>query len=799
MIGKHLKRIILITLVYLVNSYPGPIVHGQPKPQRQAEGVDLILMIDESGSMGGYGAHPIPNDPHNKRNELLHVILPYIVESVYRGSVFRVSVVEFGARYGKSTRWRPTVTLSMYKIKKPVTGESRSDYLQRVSTELDHLRRDRTRGESDHGAALELVLKEIGQYKSKPVTPPIGQIGTTNREVVVFLITDGMPYVSGQDGKPIPPAQLKKEIQDKVKGLPASDTILFSFGINDADDYWDKGYGNFWDLIATATSDNKKNRGHAQKLNNDKELFVQILPLITRYTNPPGLEIIHGDTLDCPPYLKSLQFIVEYPRSHMKVSQCVEITQPDQTLLNTSNAKEMKLNAFIDVPNPIGGVWRFKRLDPDVKLMVKKNFEKLTFLSPASPIHMRSSHHIKFKAPTGTGPNNTFQPLPKCPLQARVIIRTPQNTKDVLNADIPHTAPGEFVSKTPYQFQHPGEYKVEFEATVTSGAGTPLVVMSSDIEKIQVSDSTPLEMKLEEPTGNAHSSIAHVKQEFVFGFYTDNGQKNVPLKDALNTNDKIDAVAEVMDTASKLTIEKADFKLSPKNGNLAGTADLNLSWMELLKILSGKRMLKVTVKIDQRHIDPSYFLVVPQTQTRLYEFSRKLGEGILTYVLIALAILLLVFLAVWLIYLFSRHQCSDEVPELVFRQENSLDAQDGYEKKIVVDKPKIRFKRGDIAFIVPESTELWKPELTIKRNCIDQGVAVTIEYEKFGKTNGIRKNIFHAMLEKLKIRKANPDKELNRKATLQTRFPRTPYKHHMEEFRDTGMVFELRVQGKTSY
>jgi hypothetical protein len=798
MIERHLKSIIVILLTGLI-FFSVPVLCGQTPGPRQAEGIDLILMIDESGSMGGYGEHPKPNDPHNKRNELLHNLLRYIVESAYRGNVFRVSLVEFGSRTGSSARWRPKISLSTYKIQQPATGESRSDYLQRVSQELAHLRKDRTRGYSDHGAAFELALKEIKNMKSNAVIPPLGQSGTNHRLIVVFLITDGLPFVKDRDGRPIPAAQLKQEIRQKITGFPARDVILFAFGLNDVDKYWDElGFGTFWDLIASTTSDNNNNKGYAQFINDHTKILEQILPVLTRYTNPPGLEIIKGDSFDCPPYLKSVQFIVEFPRSYMKVPQCVEIFQPDKNPLNTANAAEMKVSATIDVPYPLGGVWRFKRKAPDVKLMVKMTYQRVSYVAPLSPVHMRSTQPIKFKA-SGPGPNNSFVLLTNFPLQSRVTIRTPNNTRDILNAELDSGQPGVFTSKTPYLFQDKGEYRTQFEASVISGAGSPLVVLKSAVEKIQVTGSTPLELVMEEPGSKVHSSFGTVKEEFLFGFYTDNGEKKVPLQDVLKPNQTFEAVLEVMDASDNLSIKKTNFQLTPGDNSLTGNVKMGLPLMEMIKILTGDRSANITVKLDQRHIKDTYFLVVPQNTSKLYEFNRKLGEGFLVYLLLVVGLLILAAAVVWLLYLFSKHECSKDVPVLVYRQESGLVEEDGFTRSIVVDKPRIHYNHGDIGFNVPESSEMWKPELTIKRHCVDEGVAVTVEYEKLGKTPADKKSILRAFMEILKIRKPDPDRERTRKVTMTTRFPQHPFIDRIKELKDTGMIFELRIQGKNNF
>lgn len=796
MIVKYVKSTAVIILLCLF--IPAAAVYGQAQAIKQAEGVDLILMIDESGSMGGYGEHPHPNDPHNKRNELLHIMLPYIVESSYRGNVFRISLIEFGSRTGSSARYRPAVTLSMYKIQQPATGESRSDYLQRVSQELAHLRADRTRGYSDHGAAFQLAVNEIGKLKNIPLPPPIGQSGTNHRLTVIFLITDGLPFVKDANGTPIAAARLKQEIKQKISGFPGQDAVLFVFGLNDADKYWDElGYGTFWDLIAATTSDNKQNKGYAQFVSDHKKIVEQVLPVLTRYTNPPGLEIIKGDTFDCPPYLKSVQFVIEFPRSHMKVSQGVEIIQPDQTPLNTANAKEKKVYATIDVPYPLGGVWRFNRKDPDIKLMVKKTFQQVQFVGPVSPVHMRSNHAIRFKA-SGSGPNQTFAALPNFPLQAIITVTDPNNRKDTLNAAQDPNQPGVFVSAKPMQFQDAGEYLIQFEASVISGAGTPLTVLTSANEKIQVTNSTPLELMMEEPDSKIRSTTGSLDENFSFGFYTDNGNTRVPLQDVFNGSQQVDATLEVLDASGNLVIAKTDFSLKPENDKLTGFAQLDLGLMELFNIITGDRTARITAKIDQRHIKGSYFLSTPQNPNKLYQFQRELGAGMLLYLFLIAGALIILMLAAWLLYLFSKHECSKDVPLLVYCQESGLVEDDGFTRTILVDNKKIHYRNGDFGLTVPEHGS-WTPEITIKRNCTDEGVAITLEYERFGKTPADKKSVFRAILEKLHIRKADPDNERMCTVNMQTRYPRTPFIHRIEELKDIGMIFELRIQGKEGY
>lgn len=784
---NHFKSMTVILLFFLAFFS----THGQTA--QQAEGIDLILLIDESGSMGGYGEHPQPNDPHNKRNELLHIILTEIIESAYKGNVFRVSVIEFGSRHGAAARWQPQVTLSMFKFQEPKTGESKSDYHQRVSAELAFLKNDRTRGYSDHGKALDLALQEMNKMDKHPVPVPLGQVGQTQRLKVVFLITDGMPYVRSRDGSPLPAGTLKREIREIVRNFPPQKAILFIFGLNAADKYWDDlGYGDYWDLVAATTSDDKQNKGYAQFIDNHIKIIEQVLPVLSKYTNPPGVAIIHGDTYDCPPYLKSLEFIVEFPRSFMKVSQVLEITQPDGTLLDTANAREQKVNAYIDVPYPMGGVWRFNRKDPDIRLMIKKMYREVKFLSPLSPVHLQSTHKIKFKA-MGPGENNSFVQDPGYPVTATILIETPQNTKDVLNASlVGPNEPGVFVSNTAYRFKQLAPYQVEFEASTVSGTGSPVQVLKSDKVTLQVTESTPVRMVLEEPVDKIHASFGSVDQGFNFGFYTSDGRKISP-QEILKTNDKIEADAEITDASSHVTIMSTGFSLQQKNNSLVGAVEMKLPITDIFNIIFGKRDLEVIVKCDNRFIKDEYFLITPANESHLYEFPLKIREWIWTYLLLLVIVVVVFALMGFLFLWFGGTMCSEDIPLLVYRQDSYL-PDEQYTREIEVDKRKLKIKKGDKTFFIPDSEEVWKPGLIINRNCTDRGVNVTVTYEKFGKKPGERKRVLQFFLEKLKLKPRDESKERFRKFNLQTIYPRRPSKHRIEELKDKEMIFELRVK-----
>jgi len=781
-------------LVYLV-FLSTPITFGQSTTQKQADGVDFILVLDQSGSMGGYGKHPSPNDPFNKRNLLIGELLPYLVDSAYLGKIHRLSVVEFGSRFGSLPIWKPELTLKRKLIQAPPTGQSRAAYLQTLQQAIATLLVKRTRGDSDHGAALELALQEIAEMKKNPVPPPQGRTGTDHRLILTFLLTDGQPYVKEQNKPPLSDIQLQNEIQAIIKKFPAQDAVLFAFGLNDADNYWDGGYGSFWDQVASTTVDNNNKRGHAQKLDNHKKILEQVLPLLTEYTNPPGLKIIDGDRYECPPYLKSIQFIIEFPRSYMKVSQVLEIYEPGNIPFSTANAREKQVVAYIDVNYPAAGVWRFTRKNPDIRLMVQETYETVSYVSPMSPISKNHSHGITFKV-SGPGPHNSFVQHKQYQLQERIVIDAPNGKQDILNAEQDPNDARFFISQKEYKFDQDKEYRLAFDAVTTGVAGTPVTVLRSAVEKVQVNNSPPIELVMEEPKDQVHSSFADVDQNFRFGLYIDNRKSKVKPGDVLQTGKDIPATLEILDADSNLQVHKIDFPLSQGIDGLTGRVAHKQSWMEMIRILMGNRSVKVTVIVDQKSIKGNYFLTTPATPSRLYEFDLKLEEGMWTYLFLFFAIGTVLLALLIPLLILKMRSCSTDVPKLIYRQESELFSTEGSSKTILVDKNKIKYKHGDLGLVVPDTLEVWKPELTITRKCIDEGVSITLEYEKLGKTPADRKDLITRMLEKLKIKKSTLDDERMRQDHLQKRQPRDVVIHRIPELADSGMIFELKIQGK---
>ncbi|MCP4146952.1 MAG: VWA domain-containing protein, partial [bacterium] len=285
---RGLKICLILTLILMVCNFPG-YAQATGSSSLQADGIDIILLIDESGSMGGSNVHPGKNDPLNKRNEFLELILKDIVPAAEKGKSFRISIIEFGSRYGSGPQWKVSLTKSAYKIPALRPSESWGHYKDRVKTELSPFFKDRFRGNSDHGEAVRIAKQEIEKLIRTPCLPvPIGQTGVAKRQKIVLLITDGQPYV-----KTLAQVPLKREIERLVGTFP-DEVILLAFGLNNSDDYWfGKGYGAFWQNVTSTTVDLQKRKGDAYFITDHDRIYQEVRFVLKKYIDSPTI-VIYG-------------------------------------------------------------------------------------------------------------------------------------------------------------------------------------------------------------------------------------------------------------------------------------------------------------------------------------------------------------------------------------------------------------------------------------------------------------------------------------------------------------------------
>lgn len=702
----------------------------------RAEGTDFILLVDESGSMCGSSVHSGQNDPLNKRNQFLKLILPDILKSQDRGLRHRMSIVEFGSRHGTLPKWRAQVSLSAFQFPAREMDEDDHKYFGRVFGPLEKLTEDRNRGNTDHGAALRLALEEIKKLDKTPVPVPLGYTGGGKRLKVIVLITDGKPFLPNMAEND----QLR-EIKNLVRQIPRQDAVLFVLGLNADTDYWfSGGFGQFWREAAIETSDNENRKGDAIYIRDHDEIYVAIAPLLRKYINNQGSGDCCRDSYDCPPYLKSVEFTIEYSVSYQRLEDSIRIIDPNGDPVPYHFFKTDKTFALLKVNHPRYGTWKFEIDEKNpCKVIWKEEWGIARYVEPLPPFPVNTAQNIRFRL-DGKDSKHRFTPLDQFPLEGVVLIRTPSGKEEPLNTEPDPGEPGLFVSTAPYTFAEPGVYQVRFTGTTVSASGEPKTVVSSIPKDLAVVDSRPVSILLKKPS-SLGSIFGGIDDEAVISFQTQG--KDIPVREILNERPGITANLEFRTPESRLT-EPVNIPLQYRDGVLVGPLQFNIAWRFMPEFLGGDIQAKLTLNLDNKLLKKKYFLKDPGTLSRLYEFQIPVSPSLWIYFLIFLLIFGPCAAAVYFMFFRKRSQTmSQDVPVLVYRHGNKFEPDHTVTKPLEIFKRKIVFnKKVKTPFDIPGIPDQWEPLLTVSRHAVPRGVKVSVTYEKY-KANKKDKERFH--------------------------------------------------------
>lgn len=750
------------------------MVNGQSQSAHagffQAEGTDFILLIDESGSMCGSSVHSGRNDPDNKRNEFIKLILPDLLKSQDRGLRHRLTVIEFGSRHGASPQWQVLVSLSAFQFPVREMDEEDQRYIPRVLGCLKELTHDRNRGNTDHGAALKLALTEMQKFDQIQVPVPLGQTGVEERLKVVVLITDGKPFLPNMTE-----AEQLQEIREVVNHFPHENAILFVLGLNADSDYWFAGkFGDFWKNMALQTKDNKDHVGDALFIKDHKDIYVTIEPLLRQYIYNENSGGCCLDRYECPPYLKSVEFTIEYSTSYMRLQDALRIIDPNGDSVPYHYFETDKTFAKLKIEYPLQGIWKFEiNKDIPCKIIWKEERGVARYVNPLPPFPVGSSNRIQFQV-EGKKNDPIFLPLKQFPLDAYIYIKTPSNIEEVLNAEALDGIPGGFVSVHSYQFGEPGIYHIQFTGKTISASGEPKTVILSPLKKVTVKDSRPVSLHLNRPLSFG-SILGGVEEDAVISFQSQG--EDIPVQEILENRPSITGDIEFFAPKGKIA-ESFQIPFRYQSGDLIGHIGFNIHWQFLPEFLRGDVKGKLILNMDNKILKQKYFLKDPGTQSQLYEFIVPVSVSFLTYGFVLLA----VFIPGALIFYFAFYKkraesMSKDIPMLVYRHGNKFEPDQSVFKSLEIFKRKMIFnQKVRTPFDIPGIPDQWEPLLTVIRHRVPRGVKVTVVYEKY---------------------KANKkDKQRFQEVHLETLDNKEPAQCKIVGLEMYEMIFELKIKEK---
>lgn len=363
--------------------------------QTEYDGLDIVFIIDQSGSMQRADGSDAPNDPLGLRFYAPWYAMYWMGEDrllVHEDITFRMAIVNFGSPgnyevwdFGNGRYWQEIAPDSRAAWE-PVYN----DLQQQIQGDM----RDRFLVES-LGATSFTDPFTVTKTLFNQLPEPEGQ-----RRRVIILLTDGQP--SGPIGGPsINLDTHMAELQVLAnREFPEPDYLIYVISMIDArQSYWDN-VEPYWEAITNdpckrASCPNPDLDRASIVANNDDVggRFQEILQLLVQdFPKPENLIVIESEVIPgpliVPPYLQSVNFTFfkTTPLERLILTDPsgneISLGQPNVTIEGENGPIQA-----IRISNPEPGKW-FVATDPpktDVDITMRQIFAKSRLDSPLKP------------------------------------------------------------------------------------------------------------------------------------------------------------------------------------------------------------------------------------------------------------------------------------------------------------------------------------------------------------------------------------------------------------------------------
>ncbi len=331
-------RILAVVMVLMACCGDRAVAIAQIAPSpAPSPGIDLIFLIDQSGSMWHDPRYPSgPNDRWGHRIVAAHDTIERLAEDAESGqAVHRVTVIDFATI--------ATVALDTYEIRRqPGQPGAALSQARMMATKYVAERKDPRNVFTDTAAAFRLAATALQKFGPAPA----------NRRRVLILITDGRPYVDSGNPDRMLETQ-RRDIQSSIDGLKKLGVHISVLGLSDATDYWNSSKnglrdGEYWEK---ATGGNATLAQHA---------FPDLHQIIGGLLDPwlaSKSVVVSGDTVIIPPFLRRAVFSAVFDQPDAPL----DIYDPSGRLVRTPPANPGARLRRIAIANPTAGIWRIVR------------------------------------------------------------------------------------------------------------------------------------------------------------------------------------------------------------------------------------------------------------------------------------------------------------------------------------------------------------------------------------------------------------------------------------------------------
>lgn len=445
-----------------------PVLWAQNEPLYQ--GLDILFLVDQSASMSGATGRP-PTDPNNLRFEAIQYALDTLSEYralVPEGSVFRMSVVNFGGRAEVNLPWTEVGQAGDARWE-----SERARLMQMLSADAFQSDNEMSLA-TDFLAGLEVASAQFAQLPS----PTDGQ---HLRAVVV--LTDGAPCIPistdmGCDDRARQLSYMIDLVSFVETEFVGADYQFFVIAIDDAESYW-PDFESYWQQIVGQPE-------RASPVTSSTEVAQRFLVILARLLDSLRTDddSVIGERVDLandqaqiivPPYHQMLRITL----FKSQPSGSLEIIDPEGKLLDTSEVKvevsgSSGLIEVWTVSMPQPGIWQLAAVNSASLVDVYKDLISIDreVVLPTAALNVFFPAVVELRLHDDNGNLLPDYYLPQYALEIAGQLNLPDGSSTSLSFNQVNT--GVYQAKfTPTQA---GKYTVGVRATSHNVDGTEFVV-----------------------------------------------------------------------------------------------------------------------------------------------------------------------------------------------------------------------------------------------------------------------------------------------------------------------------------
>ncbi len=448
----------LLLVITALGLIPTPEVFADPG------GLDLVVLVDQSGSMLGHGI-PVKNDPYNVRNLMVTFTLDLMAKNAVLNQVtHRLGVISFG------TTVRVDLPLS----------ELSTDNIEKLRDSVKTIPAKESLEYTNFLAAFQAAAKMFASLPQR-----------SERRRAIILITDGAPYVDE-----IPIHEYTKELRRFAAAhFPHPEYQILVVALNNpTSDYWDR-YRGLWRDVS---------HNQARKLEGDEnDIFAALHEVVTELVQTRVIPVVEEEIV-IPPYLESMVFDIFSVDPGVRVG-IYSPEDPNTPLTPDSDGVEVvsigEIIKTFTVRRPTPGLWMVRKSDSQARVDVfnQQFFPRGELVQPApQELRQYETVSVAYRVVDGTG--QPIRELAGYPLKLELSLVKPDDSRLRLDMErAPELGEAVFRTVGETECDLPGRYRAEVLVATKDLNDQQVTVFQDGWSGFVVRAALRLECRIEAP------------------------------------------------------------------------------------------------------------------------------------------------------------------------------------------------------------------------------------------------------------------------------------------------------------